>query len=152
MKEQFKERMKRVVDKFGLLMQCRVAHRHSLPPELIGGGVYVFSLGGECFYVGRGKKLRDRILQHARPSVVDAPLAFRRVREVLKLKASYAAGDGRKQLVKDPVFMAELLRQKQWVATLEIRYVVEEDPVSQALLEIYASDCLGTPYNDFNTT
>lgn len=48
--------------------------------------------------------------------------------------------------------MAELLRQKQWVATLEIRYVVEEDPVSQALLEIYASDCLGTPYNDFNTT
>ena len=34
---------------------------------------------------------------------------------------------------------------------IEVRYVRQEDPLRQALLEIYAAIILETPYNDFNT-
>jgi hypothetical protein len=34
---------------------------------------------------------------------------------------------------------------------MDIRNVDEDDPVSQALLEIYVATALGTPYNDFDT-
>jgi len=34
---------------------------------------------------------------------------------------------------------------------MDVRYVEETDPLRQALLEIYVSIVLKTPYNDFDT-
>jgi hypothetical protein len=34
---------------------------------------------------------------------------------------------------------------------MDVRYVEETDPLRQALLEIYVSIILKTPYNDFDT-
>ena len=34
---------------------------------------------------------------------------------------------------------------------MQVLYVEETDPLRQALLEIYVSIVLATPYNDFNT-
>jgi hypothetical protein len=34
---------------------------------------------------------------------------------------------------------------------MDIRFVEENDPLRQALLEIYAAVALCTPYNDFET-
>jgi len=54
-------------------------------------------------------------------------------------------------LVEDPVFAECFVRAKQRLRTMDLRYVEESDPLRQALLEIYVSIALETPYNDFNT-
>ena len=38
------------------------------------------------------------------------------------------------------------------ISAMRVQYVVEEDDVRQALLEIYAAVQLDTPYNSFRTT
>jgi hypothetical protein len=55
-------------------------------------------------------------------------------------------------LLADSSFLETLNAQKRWIESLDVRYVIEVDPTNQALLEVYASDVLQTPYNDFNTT
>ncbi|NBR86218.1 MAG: hypothetical protein EBT61_12030 [Verrucomicrobia bacterium] len=115
-------------------------------------GVYLFSEGENHLYAGRGKDVRERILQHSRPSVKDAPFAFRLTREHTKRKATYRPEGGCKELLNDPVFYEVLLAQKQRIARMTIRYVRADDPVTQALLEIYTATVLGARYNEFQTT
>ena len=136
----------------GLLLGCRPLRKNRLPGEMGGAGVYLFSENDKHLYVGRSKEVRDRVMQHSRISVLDAPFAFKRTREALGKGATYRREGSRKQLLNDPVFAGELARQKQWISTLDVRYVHVDDPVTQAVLEIYSSDVLDTPYNDFTTT
>jgi hypothetical protein len=117
-------------------------------------GVYLFTEDGRHMYCGRTKRtLRTWLREHSRPSVKDAPFAFRLARQATgKTEVTYAAGDGRRELLADPDFVRELLRQKQRVAAMDIRYVGVAGPTTQALLEVYTSTVLKTPYNDFNTS
>jgi hypothetical protein len=152
MNERFEQRMRTVVEKFAQLRACLPLKPDRLPSTIVGAGVYLFSQGQTHYYVGRGKNVRQRIMQHTRRSALDAPFAFRRAREILDRPATYTTEGGRKQLLSDAKFLATLQAQKQWIAELDVRYVIESDPTNQALLEVYASDVLQTPYNDFNTT
>ena len=57
----------------------------------------------------------------------------------------------RSELLKNPEFRAVFVQAKADIASMDLRFVEEEDPTRQALLEIYAAVALGTPYNDFDT-
>ena len=117
-------------------------------------GVYLFTENGKDLYAGRTRRLRKRLLEHTRPSVTDAPFAFRLARKSTgKLNASYKSDeDSRKKLMKDPHFMAVFAKEKERIAKMSIRYVRVDDATTQALLEIYTSTALDTPHNEFKTT
>jgi excinuclease UvrABC nuclease subunit len=89
MNERFQQRMKTVIAKFDELKKMQPLKRDFLPHVAADSGVYLFSDGTVHYYVGRSRDVRERILQHSRPSVLDAPFAFRRAREILKLPATY---------------------------------------------------------------
>jgi predicted GIY-YIG superfamily endonuclease len=117
--------------------------------------VYLFSEQGKNLYVGRTRHLRQRLRQHSIPSSQhnQAVFAFRLAREATgRLLATYT-GDGRRASLasEDTAFAAAFTAAKERVRAMEVRYVEETDPLRQALLEIYASIVLATPYNDFNT-
>ena len=65
--------------------------------------------------------------------------------------ASYTPEGSRAAPVVLPEFAVAFIVAKQRIRKMELRYVEESDPLRQALLEIYASFVLKTPYNDFNT-
>ncbi len=152
MNDQFEHRIKTVDEKFAALMAMPPLARDQIPSDATKAGVYLFSSDSKHYYVGRSKNVRERILQHSRLSVLDAPFAFRRTREKLKLWPTYTEKNSRPQLLARKDFRNELQKQKSWIATLDIRFVFEKDPVTQVLLEIYTSDALRARYNDFNTT
>ena len=148
----FNQRIDEVARLHSELMQCEPLRRDRLPIEMKGPGVYLFSDAEVHYYVGRSREVRERVMQHSRASVLDAPFAFKRAREVTGNNPTYQVDGSRTQLLADDAFVQELLTQKRWIATLNIRYIHIEDAITQALLEIYSSDQLQTPYNDFNTT
>jgi hypothetical protein len=78
--------------------------------------------------------------------------AFRLAREATgTLVAAYTAAGSRAALCAQDDFGAAFSLAKERVRQMDVRYVEETDPLRQALLEIYVSIVLRTPYNDFNT-
>ena len=65
--------------------------------------------------------------------------------------AAYTVEGSRTALTADDQFGKAFTEAKLRVRSMHIRYVEETDPLRQALLEIYASIVLKTPYNDFKT-
>jgi hypothetical protein len=138
-----------VVAGYNDLLACPPLTRNTLPMAARAGGVYLFSEGERHLYIGRAKNVRERVQYHSLPSSPDAPFAFRRAREITGRLPTYRKQDSRAVLLGDPVFRAEYEAQKRWIATLVVRYVPVSDSTNQALLEIYASDVLETPYNEY---
>ena len=70
-----------------------------------------------------------------------------------KVKAVYKMGSGgtRKELMLDPNFVQNFDMAKKRIRGMQVRFVEEEDPVRQALLEVYVAVVLEAPYNDFDT-
>jgi len=54
-------------------------------------------------------------------------------------------------LSKDPAFAQAFAAAKARIRQMDLRFVEENDPFRQALLEIYAAIALNTPHNDFET-
>ncbi|RDJ16938.1 hypothetical protein [Rhizobium grahamii] len=126
------------------------------PPPLTtpASGVYLFSEGGEHLYVGRSNRLRKRYFLHCRPGSQQnqASFAFRLAREATQqLEASYTKDGGRKQMVLQDGFRTAFEEAKARIRRMSYRFVEEADQTRQALLELYVSIALETPYNDFNT-
>jgi predicted GIY-YIG superfamily endonuclease len=126
----------------------------TLPTKMPRKGVYLLSDGGTHLYVGRSNDIRKRIGRHSRPSATYrmAAFAFRLAREATgNLKATYKKGEGsRSALMEDEKFVAEFDAAKARIRRMDLRFVEENDPVRQALLEIYVAVVLNTPYNDFD--
>ncbi len=82
-----------------------------------------------------------------------AAFAFRLAREATgNLVATYKKGEGsRAELMKDEAFITAFTNAKARIRAMDLRFVEEVDPTRQALLEIYVSVVLSTPYNDFDT-
>ena len=151
MKREFDEMMEHVKQLHIELMQMPPVTRDALG-DCQYPGVYLFSEGENHLYAGRGRNVRKRISQHTHRSAEDAPFAFRLAREATNRKAAYRPEGGRKELLIDPAFCEALLAQKERVARMTIRYVRADDPVTQALLEIYTATVLDARYNEFQTT
>ena len=125
-----------------------------LPPGIPEPGVYLFSEGGKHLYVGRTNRLRQRLLEHGRPSSGhnSAPFAFLLARAATgRTTATYQTSGSRGQLEADPLFATAFTAAKQRVRAMNIRFVEQPDPLGQTLLEIYIAVALQTPYNDFGT-
>jgi len=128
----------------------------ALPSDMPKRGVYLLTEANRHLYVGRSNSLRKRICNHGRKSAREnvAVFAFRLAREATgRIKAVYKSGTGgtRRELMLDPAFVAAFDVAKDRVRNMEARFIEEEDPVRQALLEVYVAVVLATPYNDFDT-
>jgi len=126
----------------------------TLPKDAPKECIYLFSENNHHLYVGRTRNLRQRLRQHSIPASQhnQAVFAFRLAREMTrKTVAAYSTEGSRDVLCRDDSFAAAFADAKKRVRAMQVRYVSETDPLRQALLEIYVSVVLQTPYNDFNT-
>ena len=127
----------------------------SLPKMMPPAGVYLFSEKNEPLYVGRSNSIRRRIGRHCRAGATHrmAAFAFRLAREATaNLIATYKHGPGsRAGLAENEAFTKAFSDAKARIRSMDLRFVEESDPIRQALLEIYVSVVLSTPYNDFDT-
>ena len=126
----------------------------TMSAKMFRKGVYLLSEGEKHLYVGRSNDIKKRIGRHSRPGATHrmAAFAFRLAREVTgNLKATYKKGNGsRSALMEDEKFVAAFDAAKARIRKMNLRFVEENDPVRQALLEIYVAVVLNTPYNNFD--
>jgi predicted GIY-YIG superfamily endonuclease len=152
MDKKFEDLWKSLLPSFHELTSMAPVKFSTLPKEMPKKGVYLFSEGDLHIYVGRSDGLRKRIQQHCRRGTppAAAALASRRARRALDIgKASYKAENSRKVLALRPEFQQAFQAAKDSIGEMDIRWVEENDPVRQALLEIYVSVALETEENDF---
>lgn len=115
--------------------------------------IYLLSEGNYHFYVGRTNRLRERMTSHCAPSATyeRAALAFRMARKATgQIKATYKVTGSRKDLMLQPEFAAAFTAAKSRIREMDLRYIEEDNPQRQAVLEIYAAVALRTPFNDFD--
>lgn len=117
-------------------------------------GVYLFSEDETAYTSAEVTISTKRIGRHCRPGATHrmAALAFRLAREATgNLKATYKKGEGsRSALIEDAKFVAAFDTVKARIRKINLRFVEENEPVRQALLEIYVAVVLNTPHNDFD--
>ena len=118
------------------------------------GGVYLFVEDGKPLYIGRSRQLRRRYAFHCSGRDNQATFAFILARQASNYtEVTYKKGDGtRAWLMRQELFLSAFIQSKERIRNMSFQWVVEEDPVRQALLEIYCSIALDTPHNSFKTT
>jgi predicted GIY-YIG superfamily endonuclease len=154
MHEHFKQYVESLHPSFERLMQMSPVKLSSLPNQLPEKCVYLFSEGDQTLYVGRTRRLRQRLRQHSVAGALhnQAVFAFRLARESTgRTLAAYSVKGSRAALSAEPIFAEAFTQAKARVRAMDLRFVEEENPLRQALLEIYVSIALGTKYNDFDT-
>ena len=154
MDSRFRKKVEKLHAKLRRLKTMPAVKRDNLPKDMPESGIYLFSERGKYMYVGRSRSLRQRLLAHGRPSSGSeaATFAFILARKRMgRRRATYSPEGSRQDLLKDPDFGNAFKEAKERVARMDIRFVEEEEPTKQALLEIYAAVALGTPHNDFGT-
>ena len=114
-------------------------------------GVYLFSEGSRHLYAGRTNDLRTRLQGHVHNSHNTATLAFLMARiRTGSLKASYKPRGSRADLLRNSKFRTAFDNARERIRQMDIRYVEEEDPTRQALLEIYVALAAGAEHNSFD--
>jgi len=155
MHPKFAEAVEKLHPSFEKLIGMRPCSAGQLPRDMPLSGVYLFSEEGRHLYVGRSRNMRRRYGLHTRPSAQQnqASFAFLLAREARGItEASYKPGGlSRLGLSADKDFQIVFTQAKQRIHTMDFRFVEEADSTRQALLEIYSSVALSTPYNDFTT-
>src|SRR5258708_34954559 len=150
----FKQFVEMLHPSFERLMQMAPLRMAVLPTKLPEKCIYLFSEGQDHLYVGRTRRLRQRLRQHSIEAAQhnQAVFAFKLAREATgRLTAAYSAAGSRLALCAEPAFAEAFHKAKARVRNMDLRFVEEADPTRQALLEIYASVVLRTKYNDFDT-
>jgi hypothetical protein len=153
MNQRFRNLVEGLEPKFRDLLAMDPVQYGALPKQLPKRAIYLFSEGADHLYVGRTNNLRNRLRGHCAPSSghFSAVFAFRLARhETGLIRASYKREGSRAQLSADAVFGPVFAAARIRVSNMDLRFVEEEDPVKQALLEIYVATVLETRYNDFD--
>ena len=154
MHESFKHYVEELHPSFERLMNMSPVKISALPKRLPEKCIYLFSEGDQHLYVGRTRRLRNRLRQHSIAGAQhnQAVFAFRLAREMTgKLTAAYSSKGSRIDLSADASFDEAFTQAKARVRNMGVRFVEEVEPLRQALLEIYVAVVLGTKYNDFDT-
>jgi hypothetical protein len=139
---------------FSRLVNSKPVKVGSVPRNASDRCVYLMSESGIPLYVGRTRRLRQRMRNHSNASSQhnQAVFAFRLACESLsKGPRTYSGIGTRRALAENPEFSRVFGLSKTRVREMELRYVEVTDPLHQTLLEIYAAIVLQTPYNDFDT-
>ncbi len=116
-------------------------------------GVYVFYEGDTPIYVGRSRRMRQRIREHGAKSSrhESATFALKLLREVVGEPEGHSSEYTRPQL--QAKYREEYEAQRERVRKMRIRVVEIEDPIVQTMFETYAILALDTTkYNTFHTT
>lgn len=153
MNQEFKSLVESLEPNYLALIGMVPVKYRTLPREIPIRGIYLFSEGNNHLYVGRTNRLRERLRGHCVPSDTHftATFAFRIARkETGQTVASYSKSGSRAELLKNATFRSAFDNAKRRIALMDIRFVEEQDPTRQALLEIYTATVLKTPYNDFD--
>ncbi len=155
MDKRFKEHVESLAPSVRKLLQMAPQKPCDLPKGKVPQrGVYVLFEDGTPLYVGRSNGIRKRLGRHCKEGATHrmAAFAFRLAREATGfLKPTYKAGEGsRAGLMTNPTFVRAFNAGKARIRDMDVRYVQEDDPTRQALLEIYVAVALDTPYNDFD--
>jgi hypothetical protein len=126
----------------------------TLPTNMPRSGIYLLSEGDKHLYVGRSKNIRGRLRAHSGAGAKEnvAALAFLIARRATgHLIASYKPEGSRRALMQDERFRGAFEDAKARIREMDVRFVGEPHPESQAILEVYVAVALQTPYNDFDT-
>lgn len=116
-------------------------------------GIYLFSENDQPLYVGRSNNIRKRIGLHRRRSstYLSAAFAFLIARQDTGMsKITYTKEGSRRQLMSNPEFSNALLKAKERINQMDLRFIEVNDPIHQALFEIYVHIALQTPFNNFD--
>jgi hypothetical protein len=149
--QQFVESLHPSLERLIAMEPVTAATLPSRPPQAC---IYLFSEGDRHLYTGRTRKFKQRMSQQSSPwsQHNQAALAFKLACEGCgKTPENYVKNKGRAALACEPDFIDAFQAAKARVRSMNLRFVEEREPTRQALLEIYVSVALGTPYNDFNT-
>ena len=151
MDNKFKDLIDGLHQKYEALIGMTPVTVDTTPKDTPIGGVYLFSEGDRNLYTGRPKRpIRDRLKDHV-STADDCPFAWRLVRAKMGKKATYKVKGSRKELLKDPAFKAEYENSKARIRKMQVRYVGEDNPLKQTLLEIYVAFVSEAEHNDFDT-
>ena len=134
------------------LQSSRARSRDDLR-DLPQRGIYVFYENDVPIYVGRSRRLKERLMSHGRKSSGHntATFAFILAAEEARKRKFQFRQMTRAELEDDPEF-GEIFRQaKDRVRRMKIRVVEVTDPIEQTVFEVYAALALETPYNNFET-
>lgn len=154
MHEKFRERIDALEPLLQALVSMPPVTATSLPRVMPERGVYLFSENGRPLYVGRSNDIRGRIGRHSRPGATHrmAAFAFRLARETTgRIRATYRPEGSRAHLMTEEPFQRAFADAKTRIREMELRFVAAEEPVTQALLEMYVAVALDAAYNDFDT-
>jgi hypothetical protein len=151
-KNNFTHVIKEIKLKFKKLINCEQYSFSNHAKNSPKGGVYLLIEGKKNLYVGRTKRIiTDRIKNHIYGN--DCPFAFRIARKQTGYnKAAYKGKYTRKKLLHIKNFRIAYKKAKERIRKMKYKFVALSNPTKQALLEIYVSYILKTPYNDFKTS
>src|SRR5262245_18122042 len=131
MNEVFRQHVERLHEKFEALIGMDPVSLERLPRVVPKSGIYLFSEGQSHLYVGRSKRIRQRLRYHC-GSAKDAPFAFKLARELTgNIKAAYATEGSRQQLLSNAAFFAAFQAAKDRIRKMDIRYVEEPEPTGK---------------------
>ena len=153
----------RLPDLMNQLENCQPFIRDSrdrLPPQIRDKpGIYVFYDDDKPLYVGlsRSKQMRERIMQHSRPSSghMAATFAFLLALEEAENQYIDCTDRTRDGLQKAPDFKPIYDATKERVRQMAVKVVAVADAIEQSVFQVYAALHLPTMrpygYNDFET-
>lgn len=109
--------------------------------ELPEQGIYVFYLGDNPIYVGRTDRMRQRLLEHGRPSSThnSATFAFAMAPDLAARQGLNVDDFSREELQRNPEFKQWFDATKERVRNMTVRVVEVTDPIEQAVFEVYAA-------------
>jgi hypothetical protein len=150
MNAEFERRTSEIPGRFEVLMQQPLAllSKTNFPKS---PAIYVFYFENIPVHVGRTKNLQQRLRGHVANSHYSASFAFKRARAETGIKATYRKGEGRADLLADPLFADAFAKALSEVADMQIRYLEVPNPIDQYLLELYAALELKTSLSEFET-
>lgn len=146
----FEKDLKKVLKKFDRLTSMDSISPDEQPKKTPKKGVYFFSEGDVCLYVGRSNNVRKRYKMHVGKNLNadGGNFAFKIARGELGRQADELS---RKGVMELEGFEVEFRNAKKRIKAMGFRCVRECDQRVQALLEHYAIVALGADYNDFGT-
>lgn len=150
----FMEHVERLHPSLERLVAMRPVTILTIPTRSPRQCVYLFTEDSRYLYAGRTNSFRVRMCGHSSDGAThhSAVFAFKLAREETgNTRPTYATAGSRASLSVDPEFANAFRLARQRVRAMELWYVEETDPFRQALLEMYVSLVLKTPYNAFNT-
>ncbi len=115
-------------------------------------GIYVFYDDGTPVYVGRTRKLRQRLRAHVCDSHNSASYALKRTRAAHGLAATYTKSMSRKVIATEEPYRQTFLDEIAKIKGMRIRFLEVQDPIEQYLLELLASLKFEVSLSGFDTS